>query len=398
MQKINSLLNYYIRLNCTDHENMFIYYLAQQQSYHGKVERLYYKDVTEALGCSNETFYSMLKNLSRDFGLEHDGKERLQLIEVDWSNESYGYWNITLLYNEYRSYDDKLFNEDLDNVKKYPLLADALKGLISLDKVRGYIKIKDFIFSKELSKLRPKAKKLALLLTRFNSQKVGIKTMMDWVGLKKKSSLLEILESLKLWYNIKFEGNNVIYTLHKQYQDRDVFNKKNDKHTLEVNRLRNKLIAYMRGCKKYSKENIRKIAEDVAELYINYKKKILETKKIALNFYNRVIWNSVDETGIINAKYINVILTELFPKADLEAAAVGSYNSVGCQGFNSTYKKPISLQNKHKSKFSNFKNRDYDPKALDEYLKCRDNPEYFEKNYGSKGTTLDELFKRCEHK
>lgn len=398
MEKINRLLYTYVHAYCTTNEVSFICYLANHQNFHGRVERLYYKDVTEALGCSNETFYTMLRDLGRELTVERDGMKRCQLIEVDWTNECYGYWNITLLNNEFRSYSDKLFHEDLNNAAKYPELAKALKDDVNLDKQSGYMRIKSFIFSPKFRILKPKTKKLGMLFTRFNSQEVSKRKLMAWIDIKKESTLLEILESLKQWYNIKIEGENVRYTIHKQYKDKNVSNKKSDDHTIEVNRLKSKLIAFMRGYKQYAKDGIARIAEDVAELYINYKKKILERKAEALSFFNRIIWCSIDERGIINAKYINKMLSDLFPSDEPAMVSVGAYNGIGNNNIRSTYKKPVSIYNKRKSAFSNFKNREYDSSALDEYLKCRDNPEYFEKNYGSKGITLEDLFKRCEKK
>jgi hypothetical protein len=359
---------------------------------------MYYKDVTEALGCCNETFYSMLKDLGRELTLEQDGMDRCQLIVVDWTNECYGYWNITLLHNEFRSYSDKLFYDDLNSAAKYPVLADALMGDVNLEKQSGYMRIKSFIFSPQFSILKPKTKKLGILFTRFNSQEVSINKLMTWIGVKKVSTLMEALESLRLWYNIKIEGENVRYTIHKQYKDKNVLNKKSDDHTIEVNRLKSKLIAYMRGCKQYAKDSIIKIAEDVADLYINYKKKILERKAEALNFFNRIIWCSVDERGIINAKYINVVLTEFFPKAEPEGAAIGGYNAVGSFKNNYIHKGTPKSKKYGKTKFSNFDNRKYDGEAMEEYWLCKSNPEYFKAKYESKGITLEDLHRRCEKK
>lgn len=388
----------YIERKCTTSEKMFIYYLADRQSYHGRVERIYYKDVMQAIGCKKDTFYNMLNNLGKKITKIIDNEEyivRHQLIEVDWSNETYGYWNINLLYNEYRGYDDNLFHDDIDNVSKYPELAESLTDEVNLDMQRGYTQIKKFIFSKDFSELTQKAKKCGMLFLCFNNQTISKNKLKEKLGIKTDDTLMRILKSLDKWYKIKIEGDNIKYALYKQFRTKNVSNKKNNNHTLEVNRLRNKLVSYMRGCKRYSKDNIKKIAEDIAELYINYKKRIEEVKGAALNFFSRVVWCSIDERGVINAPYINVLLTELFSKDEQDQKPGDSYGAAaGNGGYNGSYNE----QGKKKNNFDNFKGREYDTVAMDEYLMCRDNPEYFKKKYGHLEITLDDLFKKANKK
>lgn len=178
MKLSSAVINKLVSLCCSKLEINLIIYLARFQMDNGFIPNLYYKDIISFLDCNTSTFYRLL------YKLESKG-----IISYNIS-EKYGYYNITILDNDFS--DKEFIGKKYINVNKWVLGDDFFK--LKATSMYAILKIL----------LRDNGKQ--------NEIKVSDKYLADYANISEKNKKIieRILNNIK---ELKCADNNNIFNV-----------------------------------------------------------------------------------------------------------------------------------------------------------------------------------------
>ena len=175
MQKISlEIVNRIVEENISNDEINFLLYIAQFQNELGQVRGIHYRTAIIALNISKPQFYNIIRTM-----------EEKKFITVDWSNSRY--WNFVI--------NDNVFLTREDNKK-------------------GYLNInRTFLHSITFKNMKANIKQLVLkLLTTYRENqnfKISIEKLCSWINVKGTRLMLQYLEAIKEWFNVRITGNGI---------------------------------------------------------------------------------------------------------------------------------------------------------------------------------------------
>ena len=245
---------------CTKKEIDFLIYIGQFQDENGIIEGVDYKDVLVNIEICKASFYKIL------YSLESKG-----LIQINYLNGVYGFWEIQILNNVFATKDD---------YKK------------------GYIKLHYTVLHSVKFKQMTKGEKVVILhlFKLYDLRNVGIKItlkrIMEWTG-KSLRSVKKFIETLKKsnMFDIAEWGKMIVVSIYMGFGIRTA---------REVDIKNNHTVGYK--LRKTKTKAIERDVVDVLTLFRNY------ASKVGKDLIIKAIDRSIEVFGTLQPAYINRLI------------------------------------------------------------------------------------------